>query len=265
MAKNRVKKMESLSPTEQKIYSNLYSERVISTKDVKDILGDSHKTADYITNLREKGYLQKIRKGIYTVVPPSLIGKEYNPDKFHVARKLKEEYCISYHSALELHGIAQSSYKTVWITVKNYSKSFTYKSIDYKFTTTKHYFGHTEKDYQGASIKVSDREKTLLDCIRRPKRAGGIEETVKSLNNLPSVNWEKLTRYLKKFNEKTLCQKTGFILEEIDIETPKEIHRFLSDKIGEKTPYLDKNKESRYNKKWNLMVPKNLKELLQNA
>ena len=36
----------SLSPTEQKIYSKLYSNRVINTKDVIQILGDPQKSAD---------------------------------------------------------------------------------------------------------------------------------------------------------------------------------------------------------------------------
>lgn len=65
MNEKEVNKLEALSPTEQRVYFKLFSKRVINTEDVKEILGDPHKSADYITNLREKGYLKKVRRGVY--------------------------------------------------------------------------------------------------------------------------------------------------------------------------------------------------------
>ena len=65
MNEEEVNKLEALSPTEQKVYSKIYSKRVINTEDVKEILGEDHRSADYITNLRQKGYLDKIRREVY--------------------------------------------------------------------------------------------------------------------------------------------------------------------------------------------------------
>lgn len=263
MAKKEVKKLKALSPTEQIVYSELYPERIVSTESVKEILGDSHKSVDYITNLREKGYFQKIRKGLYQIVPPNLVGKEIKPDKFLVGSKVREDYYFSYHSALELHGLAQSTYNTVWITTKEQVSPFSYQAINYKFVTTKHFFGFTEINYKGVKIKVSDREKTFLDCVRRIKYAGGLEELMKSLNNVPSLNWDKFVGYLKKFNEKALCQKSGFILEKLDMRVPDKVLNELKSKVGKKTYYLDKDKSSSFVKKWNLMIPKKFKELMR--
>lgn len=257
--------IEALSPTEQKVYSQLYSQRVINTEDVKGILGDSHKSPDYITNLREKGYLQKIRKGLYAIVPPNLVGKKYHPDKFLVAGKVKENYYLSYHSALELYGLAQSAYNTVWITTKSQANSFTYQSINYQFLTTKYFFGITRINHQGVDIQVSDREKTFLDCLRHPKYAGGWEELMKSLNTLPSLNWNKFTDYVEKFDKKSLYQKSGFLLENLGIKTPDKVFTKLKSRVGNRTYYLEKDKESSLNRKWNLMIPKNFQELMQGA
>jgi len=261
MSKKEEKALEALSPTEQKVYSELYSRRVINTDDVKEILGESHRSVDYITNLREKGYFQKIKKGVYAVVPPNLVGEDFNPDKFLVAGKVKDDYYISHHSALELHGMAQSTYNRVWVTTKNPAKHFDYKSISYRFITTKYYFGITEVNRQGTKIKVSDREKTFLDCTRKIKYVGGLEELMKSLNNFPSLNWEKLLNYLGRFGENKLFQKTGFILDNLEFKVPEELKEKLSKEVSNKTYYLDKNKESRHVKEWNLMVPKNFEEL----
>lgn len=262
MSKKEEKVLEALSPTEQKVYSELYSKRVVNTEDVREILGESHRSVDYITNLREKGYFQKIKKGVYAVVPPNLVGEDFNPDKFLVAGKVKDNYYISQHSALELHGVAQSTYNRVWITTKNPAKHFDYKSISYRFVTTKYYFGATEVSRQGIKIKVSDREKTFLDCIRMIKYAGGLEELMKSLNNFPALDWKKLLDYLEKFGENKLYQKTGFILDRLDLRVPEELREKLSREVGERTYYLDENRESRHVREWNLMVPKNFEELV---
>jgi len=261
MSKKEEKELKALSPTEQKVYSELYSRRVINTDDVREILGESHRSVDYITNLREKGYFQKINKGVYAVVPPNLVDEDFNPDKFLVAGKVKDHYYISHHSALELHGVAQSTYNRVWITTKNPAKHFDYKSISYRFVTTKYYFGITEVSRQGIKIKVSDREKTFLDCIRMIKYAGGLEELMKSLNNFPFLDWEKLLNYLDRFGENKLFQKTGFILDNLDLRVPEGVREKLRKEVNDRTYYLDENKKSRHVKGWNLMVPKNFQEL----
>jgi predicted transcriptional regulator of viral defense system len=262
MTEKRIKDIEALSPTEQMVYSLSFPKRIVSTSDVKEILGDSHKSVDYITNLRQKGYFQKVRKGLYTVVPPNLVGKEVKPDKFLVGNKVKEDYYFSYHSALELHGLAQSAYNTVWITTSIQQSSFSYQSISYKFVTTKYFFGLEEMNYSGVKINVTDREKTFLDCIRRIKYAGGLEELMKSLNTVPTLNWYKFIRYLEKFREKALYQKSGFILEKLDLSVPDRVLDELKKSVGKKTYYLDKKKNSSFVSRWNLMVPESFEELI---
>lgn len=251
----------SLSPTEQKIYSELYSERVITTEDVKGIIG--HKAPDYITNLREKGYIKKIRKGLYAIVPPNMIGEDIKPDKFLIADKVKDDHYISHHSALEIHGLAQTIHNRVYITSTTPSRSFRYEDIEYKFITTKHFFGFEEKSRLNSTITVSDREKTIIDCIRNIKYAGGLEELIKSLEGVPNLDWDKLLNYLGKIDENSLYQKTGFILDELNTQFPVEDE--LLYKVGKRTYYIDENKDSYYVKKWNLMVPKKFREWITSA
>lgn len=258
-------KLKALSPTEQLVYSLSFPKRVVNTEDVKEILGDSHKSADYITKLRQKGYFQKIRKGLYAVVPPNHVGKEIRPDKFLVAAKVKKDYYLSYHSALELHGLAQSAYNTVWITTEDAVSPFSYQSINYKFVTTKYFFGLEKMNYSGVKIKVSDKEKTFLDCVRRIKYAGGLEELMKSLNTVPTLNWYKFIRQLEKFNEKALYQKSGFILEKLSLSVPEKVLDKLKNKVGKKTYYLDKKKNSSFVSRWNLMVPESFEELMRSG
>jgi len=266
MTKKEVNTIQSLSPTEQKIYSELYSERVVTTNDIKEILNKKQRASDYITNLRQKGYFKKIRKGLYAIAPPNMVNEdEFSPDKFLIANKIKDESYISHHSALEFHGLAQTIQNRVYITSKTPGKLLKYKDIEYKIITTKHYFGFEKRNHLNTSIKVSDREKTILDCIRNLKYAGGIEELIKSFEDLPTINWNSLLQYLEKIDEKNLYQKTGFIFEKLSLNLPEKIEEQILSKIGKKTYYLEKDKDSFYVDKWNLMVPKKFEEWSKSA
>lgn len=257
------KMVKTLSPTEQLIYSKLYPKRVVTIDDVVKLLKDRHKSADYITNLREKGFLQKIKKGVYAVIPPDMIERDYLPDKFLIAANLQKEYYISHHSALELHGIAESAFSTIYISVRKYSSPFSYKNLTFKFVTTKHFFGVKKIPYKQEKINVSDIEKTVLDCIRRIKYAGGLEELVKSLSGIPYIDYDKMWRYLLKFNETSLFHKTGFIFDYLKdvLSPPDNFIKRLKRKIGKKVYYLDGKKRCMYVKEWRIMVPKNLGEM----
>lgn len=266
MDKNDVKKTSSLSPTEQRIYSELYSERVVTTKDVRETLEEEKMATEYITNLRKKGFFKRIRKGLYAIAPPDMVNQdEIKPDKFLVANKIKDEYYLSHHSALEFHGLAQSIHNRVYITSKTSGRSFTYSGIEYKMITTKHFFGVEKTYHLNSIITVSDREKTILDCIRNPKYAGGWEELVKSLEKIPSIDKETLWIYLQRIDEKSLYQKTGFVLENIDLKNFEEISDKLLSEVGKRTYYIDKEKDSQYVKRWNLMVPKRFKEWIKSV
>ena len=253
----------TLSPTEQKIYSQLYQKRVIRTADVVTILGDHHKSSDYITNLRSKGFLQKIKQGVYVIIPPDRVGKRITVDKFLIAGNLKDSYYISHHSALELHGVAESAFNRVYITTKTYSQPLQYQNITYDFISTKHFFGTKEIRYKSLILFVSDIEKTVLDCIRRIKYSGGIEELLKSVSSIPSLNYNKLWEYLIKFDEGALFHKTGFILDSLNAYSPPiDFMKILQKKISKKVYYLDKDKSSMLMKKWNVMVPRYYRELM---
>ncbi|MFO7992023.1 MAG: hypothetical protein R6U61_07010, partial [Thermoplasmata archaeon] len=61
----------------------------------------------------------------------------------------------------------------------------------------------------------------------------------------------------------SLYQKTGFLLDELNIQVPIEDE--LLSKVGKRTYYIDESKDSYYVSKWNLMVPKRFKEWITSA
>lgn len=218
----------------------------------------------------EKKYVKRIKSALYAVVPYEVAPDtkdKFQPEPKLIATKFVTPYFLSHHSALELHGIANSVFFNIYISSTKQFKKLSYQDYVYIPITTKHIFGVQELNYYGIKVKVTDLERTFLDCARQLKYAGGIEEFIKSLMSATHFNHEKLWLYLKKFDEKSLYAKAGYFLELLkeELGVPEKVIKKLRKKRGKKVYYLEKKGKQKYVKKWNLMVPANIKELMKVA
>jgi predicted transcriptional regulator of viral defense system len=66
---------------------------------------------------------------------------------------------------------------------------------------------------QGLSIRVTGSERTLVDCLDRPRYSGGLEELFACVNSLPSLDFDVLAQYLSARGSPTLYARTGFVLQ----------------------------------------------------
>lgn len=62
-------------------------------------------------------------------------------------------------------------------------------------------------------VRVTDLERTVIDCCDRIERAGGIEELLHCMEGISLFDESKLEKYLALYNKAFLYQKVGFILE----------------------------------------------------
>lgn len=252
-----------------KAYKELYKKEVFTLADLQEITKNYQVSKNTVHRLVKKGYAQRIKRGLYCIVPLETIGKDYTPDRILIATKLAKPGFLSHHTALELHGTANTVFSTVFITSDHYAPDLEYKGTLHKTVQTKHFFGITSKHYAHYMVKVSDKERTLLDCLRQPDYAGGFEEIIKSMASTPSLDYEKLCDYLKNFGEAALYTRTGYLLDLLkeDLRTPDHVLEEMKKHGTKHTYYLDttKKKDCEYNKEWNLMTPKGIRELTRVA
>lgn len=210
----------------------------------------------------------KIRDGLYYIVP---FGQDtVTPNPYKVAASLTSDYYLAYHTALELHGSAYTTFNSKYVAASKPFKPFSCRSVTYQSVKPLNNdikTGIIEMTMNSLAVKVSDRERTVIDCLDRLNYSGGIEETVKSLHNFPSVNFDKLFKYLKKLNRKILFSKTGWMLqllkEQWNVEDKFLIK--LRKNLSKRPMYLVKREGEKYkfNSEWNLMVPANLNNILE--
>jgi predicted transcriptional regulator of viral defense system len=258
------------------LYKKLLEKKVVTSREIEKAaleiteltlspaLISKYIYGEYTAKLLAEGKLQKIRKGLYAVLSPLEEPEKHISDKFIIASKIRDRYYLGFHSALEFYGCAYSHYTEVYITIlpKYRFSPFKYQNLNFKPIFTKEIsFGIETKKYRTTEVKVSSKERTLVDCVDRPDYAGGWEECLKSLSILSGLDFGKIIDILDMYNKKSLYAKVGFVLELLREQSV--FYEHLGDETlnkikahKPKTPkYLERSISSTLNKDWNLYVP----------
>jgi predicted transcriptional regulator of viral defense system len=252
-----------------KLYRAFLDDRFFTTQEALGLFPSKDVCMHTVKHLLNTRQIAKVRKGLYEIIPPGPVGKEKpSSEKFLLARKVTSPYCLAYHSALEIHGVANSAiYNIVYITSPNQFRNFKYEGVQYRWIPRKKLTGTEKTIWSTAQIIVTDRERTILDCIDRIDLAGGFEEVFKSLSSMINVNFDRLYHYAKNEQKKVLFHKLGFFISikqireawNIDDQKLNKIKQHLSSKVY----YFEASKgEGKFVKVWNLIVPSNIEEVM---
>ena len=160
----------------------------------------------------DAGQVERVRRGVYV----SKVGRHADAgvDAFELVSALDSSAVLSFHTALEAHGVAH-----------NVSAVCQFRSC-----TVKSPFGHADIAYRPYPCKgdlpaqairrrdnlrvlVTTREQTIIDCLEHPDRCGGIEEALRSLSLFPYVDAEILEG-LASARSASLAARTGWLLEQ---------------------------------------------------
>ena len=115
-------------------------------------------------------------------------------------------------------------------------------------------------------VRVTDVERTVIDCIDRIKYAGGLEELLNNLSSITFINENKLLNYLDAYNKAALYQKTGFLLSNYkkQMRLSQGFFRQCKANIGKSTRYLeDVAEKTKYNAEWHLCIPENITSMTE--
>ena len=205
------------------------------------------------------GWIERIETGKYMLIPLGAEKGKYTLNEFVIGSMLVEPYCISYWSALHYYGFTEQIPATVFIQTTSRKKKQNIKvfGINYRIIRLipEKFFGIRKEWFDNESIKISDKEKTIIDCLDKPQFCGGLIEVIKGINER-EFDSTILTEYANKINNTGVIRRLGYLCDYygIDIELPqirKNIRNYL---------LLDPTmpKEGKRDSKWRLIV--NLKD-----
>ncbi len=226
----------------------------------------------YVDRLVRSGRLRRIRKGLYVVLSPAEESGGHAVDKLLIASKIRDDYYLGFHTALEYYGCANSLFNEAYVCVKARDRFDSFRYGRFSFRPV--FVGDTafeveEKSYRGSLVRVSSRERTFVECVDRVRYAGGWEECLKSLEGLGGLDVDKLPYLLSTYGNVTLAKKVGYILELLREYSPfyehvtEELLRDIERQASGPPRYLVNREKGFLNRRWNLYVPEGFEEKLR--
>ena len=216
-----------------------------------------------------QGHIHPVARNVYAVAPPGSSAPS-TVDRFRVAAKLAPDSVIAYHSALELWGLAPTVAATVYyLTAVRSRRVQAYQGVTYQPVAHPRAllapgaapFGVVELERDGTWVRVTSRERTVVDGLDRLKYAGGWEEFCGSVENLASLDFAALEEYLERRGRKALYARVGFLLERYQERffVPEEfLERLAAQGPQSPTYFAGRKAGGRFLSRWNLIVPEAL-------
>jgi len=229
----------------------------------QELIGSDYSvTKVIISRLEKKGWIERIEKGKYMIIPLGAEKGKYTLNEFVIGSMLIKPYAIAYWSALHFYGLTEQIPNTVFIqtTARKKNQSIKVFGINYKIVRIKEakFFGIRREWIEETQINITDKEKTIVDCLDKPQYCGGIIEVAKALKN-GSFDKDRLEVYANKIGNSGVIRRLGFLCDflGIKINLPQiKTKNYL---------YLDPTMplEGQRNAKWRLII--NLDEKILGA
>jgi predicted transcriptional regulator of viral defense system len=170
-------------------------------------------------DLVRKRWLQRVRRGVYLLNPTDR-GPDALPDTdpLRLGGQIVAPYYFGYATAAELLGLLPQASNTYYIVTT--ARAVPAAALRNRFrvihSMPKHFFGIQLFARRGVTLRISNLEKTLVDCLSRPGLAGGMSGVAHIMAlSKPSLDWNRFGSYLNRMGNRQLTMRAGYLAERI--------------------------------------------------
>ncbi len=214
----------------------LIDEYEINIFTLKDIEARLHSTISKIQGIAEKlvrkGLLKRIEKGKYC-------RHNFN-DEWVISNILVSDGAVAYWSALNRHGLTEQFANTIFVQTGKEKKQKNVFGVDYKFVRVakRKLTGYQFYGYGNNRYRMTDIEKTIVDCFDLPEYSGGYAELIRAFNSAV-LDTTKLVEYCKAVDNIAVIKRIAFLaayLQKVDFEF---FLKFAKSVVNERYSLLD--------------------------
>lgn len=205
---------------------------------------------------KKAGVVYQIRRDLYCVKNP--VGNIPAVHKFEVACKISNTSFLSHHSALEFHGLGHQIFNVVMVSDNAAFRSFSFDECDYQSNITRIGMNGVITSWINPNVRVTDLERTFVDCIDRVGRTGGAEELFHCFEGLYKMDFLKIEQYLNIYNKVCLFKKVGYVAERLkdQIDVPADfVEKCREISKATVSNFSATEKCEVFVKEWNLYIP----------
>lgn len=192
----------------------------------------------------------------------NLENKNSTANRFVVGSNINQIAYLSHHSAFEYHGLVHQIFYELHIGSDKVFRNFEFEGISYKYVKS-HFNNGVVIPETNSKIRVTNLERTVVDCIKNIDLARGTEELFQCLDSVLTLNNDRLFEYLMLYDIQFLYQKAGYIFEryKVDFGIKDELIDACRQKVSECIRYFHEDAREGngiFVKKWNVIVPRNI-------
>jgi len=186
--------------------SQLHSRSSISHRELANLIAN-HITVDTkyaIRRLCREGFLIRASipaRGLYIVRSESTETEFLRNPVEAILTHIDKQIYFCYGTALFLHGISRYGRLTDYFVGTENNQNWRQLGqvrLHFIKTPVNDSIGVTTIPYVNLQIRLTDTERTLIDCIHRPKYAQGWENVLHSIAKIGTINDEHIYIYLEK-------------------------------------------------------------------
>ena len=206
---------------------------IFNLAEIESLVGVKFQNLNIILeNLASKNFLTRIERGRYC--------RSNFRNENVIGCFLAKDGTVSYWSALNKHGLTSRFPNNILIQTAFKKKDKLVQGTLYKFiwVAPGKMTGIITEGYGNNAFRITDIEKTIIDCFDLPEYSGGLEELLPAFANTNLSN-EKLIEYSKAVHNKAALKRMGFIAELLDKKGMKSFIRFAKSELNKSYDVFD--------------------------
>jgi predicted transcriptional regulator of viral defense system len=174
--------------------------------------------------LARKRRLIRIKKGAYLFAPmKSGIRGEWGEEAMALLSGMMGEtpYCVSYWSALNLHGLTEQIPFAVQVKSTKRLRAFSSFGAKFQFVKVKRIGEWQIEKIAGKDVKIATVEQAIADCLSHPEYCGGIAEACKAIwEARKTIDYAKLQE-IAKISSDAAFRRLGYLIEALKLRRMK--------------------------------------------
>jgi predicted transcriptional regulator of viral defense system len=243
-----------------------------------------------LRGLAVRGVIVPLIRGTYAVAERAEYampnrGVRLVADRYALASRMRPDAVLAYRTALEVHGAMPARGDRVWFLTRHGDRGARRWggtlgiAVDHQTALRRsgHWFlGVSVVRRAATSIRVTTRERTLVDVLDRPRLIGTWAEilpAVVSLVRTGHVDWSLVALYARRLSRATTAGRVGWLAEQLreEIGVPDAALATLEQLRPRGPFYWSKGAQQRggiggrYYQRWNVVVPLSIAAALRRA
>ncbi len=157
-----------------------------------------------LRTLTKSGIITKLEQGKY-------IKSSFN-EEYVIGNFLAPDGGIAYWSALNSHGLTEQFVNEIFVQTSKRRGQKVFGNLKYNFikVNERKVTGYQDMGYGNHRYRMTDVEKTIVDCFDMPQYCGWYQEIIKAFNNA-ELNARKMVKYCKAVNNLSVVKRLAYL------------------------------------------------------